>query len=234
MPFEAAKAVAATFCWNIRYALTPVFGADFPSQCIQPGSDRFGEMVIDCNITRRCTEEAKAYHSMEALASSRAASIMRSPLAPDSPTYPRHVKQLRPKGLRLVGNVSSGYSTDASNDDHYTLVPSMPHLPYRNTWTPSNIPRSVVETRLPSPHEILAGIAAAAERGNDLVTDSSSSTSSPPLSPKSRRVYPMDEDYDGDSSAESSDGGGGHGGGAMAKKQRRMLHVHSTAADDKR
>ena len=231
MPFEAAKAVAATFCWNIRYALTPVFGTDFPSQCIQPGSDRFGEMVIDCNITRRCTEEAKAYHSMEALASSRAASLMRSPLTPDSPTYPRHVKQLRAKGLRLGGKVSSGYSTDADSDDHYTLVPSMPHLPYRNTWTPANIPRSVVETRLPSPHEILAGIAAAAEQGKDLATDSSSSTGSPPLSPKSRRVYAMDEDYDGDSSAESSDGGGGgRRGGAMAKKQREMLHSPPAAA----
>ncbi|KAF2092183.1 DNA-binding domain of Mlu1-box binding protein MBP1 [Saccharata proteae CBS 121410] len=29
MPFEAAKAVAATFCHPIRHALTPIFGPDF-------------------------------------------------------------------------------------------------------------------------------------------------------------------------------------------------------------
>lgn len=205
MPFEAAKAVAATFCWNIRYALTPVFGADFPAVCIQPGSDRFGEMVIDCSITRRCTEEARTYRSLEKLASSKSTSIIRSPLTPDSPTFPRHVKQLRPKALKLDGN-GSGYSVEARIAGHYDLIPGTPHLPYRNAWTPANTPRSVVDTRLPSPREILAEIAAEVRTGDGSVTDSSSSISSLPLSPKSRRVYPADEDYDGDSSAESSDG----------------------------
>jgi hypothetical protein len=205
MPFEAAKAVAATFCWNIRYALTPVFGADFPAVCIQPGSDRFGEMVIDCSITRQCTEEARTYRSLEKLASSKSTSIIRSPLTPDSPTFPRHVKQLRPKALKLDGN-GSGYSVEARIAGHYDLIPGTPHLPYRNAWTPANTPRSVVDTRLPSPREILAEIAAEARKGDGSATDSSSSISSPPLSPKSRRVYPADEDYDGDSSAESSDG----------------------------
>jgi hypothetical protein len=206
MPFEAAKAVAATFCWNIRYALTPVFGLDFPSRCIQPGSDRFGEMVIDARITRCCTEEARAYRSMEKLASPRATSIMRSPLTPDSPTFPHHVKQLRPKALKL-GGIGSGYSTEAGSDDYYALAPGAPDLFCRNAWTPENTPRSVVDTRLPSPREILAGIAVETRKGDDLSMDSCSSISSPPLSPKSRRVDAVDEDYDGDSSAESSDGG---------------------------
>jgi hypothetical protein len=205
MPFEAAKAVAATFCWNIRYALTPVFGADFPTLCIQPGSDRFGEMVIDCSITQRCTEEARAYRSLEKLASSTATSIIRSPLTPDSPTFSHHVKQLRPKVLKLKGN-GSGYSVEAGSDDHYAFVPGTPHLPYRNAWTPANTPRSVVDTRLPSPRAILAGIFTGVRKGDGSATESSSSISSPPLSPKSRPAYPADEDYDGDSSAESSDG----------------------------
>jgi hypothetical protein len=226
MPFEAAKAVAATFCWNIRYALTPVFGAEFPSQCIQPGSDRFGEMVIDCSITRRCTEEARAYRSIENLAASSAISIMRSPLTPDSPTFPRYVKQLRPKILKL-GGIGSGYSTEAGSDDHYALVPGTPHLPYRNAWTPANTPRSIADTRLPSPREILAGIAAEAGKGERLATDSSSSTSSPLLSPKSRPVYAVDEDYDGDSSADSSDGD------AAARTLRRKRSPSPGPSDEK-
>lgn len=204
MPFEAAKAVAATFCWNIRYALTPIFGAGFPSQCIQPGSDRFGDMVIDCSITRRCTEEARIYRSVENLTSSKAPSILRSPLTPDSPNFSRRVRQLRPKALKIEG-VASGYSTEAGSD-HYDLVPDPPHLPHRNAWTPANTPRSVFSTRLPSPREILAGMVAEVGKDDDLATDSSSSAISTPVSPKSRRVYAIDEGYDGGSSAESSDG----------------------------
>jgi hypothetical protein len=138
-------------------------------------------------------------------ASSKATSVIRSPLTPDSPTFPRHVKQLRPKAPKLEGK-DSGYSVEAESEDHYTLVPGTPDLPYRNAWTPANTPRSVVDNRLPSPRVVLAGIAADVRKGDGSATDSSTSTNSPPISPRSRRVYPADEDYDGDSSAESSDG----------------------------
>ena len=225
MPFEAAKAVAATFCWNIRYALTPVFGTEFPSECTRPGSDRFGEMVIDCSITRRCTEEARAYRSLERLASSRATSVMRSPLTPDSPTFPCRIKQLRPKTLRHERD-SSGYSTEAGSDSHYALVPGTPNLLNRNAWRSANTPHSIVDTRLPSPREILAGIASEARKG-DAATESSSSTSSPPLSPKSRRYHAADECYDGDSSAESSDGD------ALAKSMRGKQTSPPSPSDEK-
>ena len=228
MPFEAAKAVAATFCWNIRHALTPVFGADFPSQCLQPGSERYGEMVIDCNVTRRCTEEARAYRAMETHASSRASSVIRTPPTPDSPVFPRLIKQLRPKALKLGGNCS-GYSTDTGSDDNYALVSSSPHQAYRNAWTPANTPRSIVQydTRLPSSHEIFAGIAADAQ-STHANADSSSSTSSPPLSPKSRRIQVVDEDYDGDSSA-----GSDAGGQVMATTLRRKRATSPDSSDEK-
>ncbi|KAH8689413.1 transcription regulator HTH, apses-type DNA-binding domain-containing protein, partial [Talaromyces proteolyticus] len=65
MPFEAAKAVSATFCWNIRHALTPLFGKEFPSLCIPPDSPQFGKMVIDPDIVRRSTELANDYRLQE-------------------------------------------------------------------------------------------------------------------------------------------------------------------------
>ncbi|KAJ5138267.1 uncharacterized protein N7515_003115 [Penicillium bovifimosum] len=66
MPYECAKALAATFCWRIRYALTPLFGNDFPAMCIPP-TDRikYNRMVIDKNIIARATELAKHYRSLE-------------------------------------------------------------------------------------------------------------------------------------------------------------------------
>lgn len=65
MPFETAKAVAATFCFNIRFALTPLFGTDFPSQCIQPHERAFGKMTIDPEIIKRETELSRRYCQME-------------------------------------------------------------------------------------------------------------------------------------------------------------------------
>lgn len=66
MPFEAAKAIAATFCWEIRYLLTPLFGLDFPEICIPPTDRaRFGRMVIDPTIVNEAAETARRYRLLE-------------------------------------------------------------------------------------------------------------------------------------------------------------------------
>ncbi|KAF3389253.1 hypothetical protein F1880_004503 [Penicillium rolfsii] len=66
MPFETAKALAATFCWEIRYLLTPLFGLDFPDMCIPP-TDRtnFGRMVIDPTIVQEATDIARHFRLLE-------------------------------------------------------------------------------------------------------------------------------------------------------------------------
>ncbi|CAI7598823.1 unnamed protein product [Penicillium viridicatum] len=66
MPYEAAKAMAATFCWRIRYALTPLFGTEFPAMCIPP-TDRktHGRMVIPPEIVQRATNTSNYYRSLE-------------------------------------------------------------------------------------------------------------------------------------------------------------------------
>lgn len=188
MPFETARAIAKTFCWKIRYALTPVFGPDFPKQCLRPDAEGFGAMVIDPAITQRCREQARLYREMEVETSANAST--RSPLTPDSPTAPRRIRQLRRKGLQ--SNASS-YTTDS--DDDYRSRSSSPSLPYCNTWTPANTPRSTGPSRynlLPSPREMLAGFDHRNDDRASSVTSSLSSTTSMLL--KSR------ENSDGESS----------------------------------
>ena len=73
MPFEAAKAVAATFCYPIRYALTPVFGLDFVPLCIKPGVEGFGQMVIDPNIVRKCSVQATKFREEVTLSTTKSA-----------------------------------------------------------------------------------------------------------------------------------------------------------------
>ncbi|CEO59731.1 hypothetical protein PMG11_04396 [Penicillium brasilianum] len=66
MPFEAAKAIAATFCWDIRFLLTPLFGLDFPELCIPPTNRiSFRRMIIDPTIVNEAAETARRYRLLE-------------------------------------------------------------------------------------------------------------------------------------------------------------------------
>ncbi|PQE29079.1 APSES transcription factor Xbp1 protein [Rutstroemia sp. NJR-2017a BBW] len=61
MPFECARALCATFCHKIAYALVPMFGPDFPSQCSSPGAPEHCLMKIDPSITITATVQAEKY-----------------------------------------------------------------------------------------------------------------------------------------------------------------------------
>lgn len=134
IPFEAAKAVAATFCWNIRYALTPVFGKDFPATCLHPDSEGYGSMHIDPDITKRCAEQARMYRELEPLQDVSMSMNLNSnnnhspPLmsattgggspqaqahaASTTPRFKRQFKKLMPKPLQIS---SSGFASDVSS-----------------------------------------------------------------------------------------------------------------------
>ncbi|KAH0533993.1 hypothetical protein FGG08_007405 [Glutinoglossum americanum] len=130
MPFEAAKAVAATFCYNIRYALVPLFGEDFLSLCVRPDSSRFGRMVIDKDIVRGCTEAAGELRLLsEATNSSREASV--APTAkPATPRTSWISKNLRPKMPKIDRTeVESGYGTDTDASERYYGSPVTPAGP---------------------------------------------------------------------------------------------------------
>lgn len=142
MPYEAAKAVAATFCYNIRYALTPVFGVDFLSLCVPPEHPSFGCMLIDRDIVQQCTEQATGYRLL-----SRESSIASSPRSPALSDGLRksNPKSLRPKLLKSVQS-ESGYGTDSDRSDNDLEPPQTPQ------WVALNTPRSVTAHHyLPSP-----------------------------------------------------------------------------------
>ncbi|KAJ5769604.1 hypothetical protein N7520_004163 [Penicillium odoratum] len=68
MPYEAARAVAATFCWDIRHVLTPLFGTDFPSICTPTVSGKardFPNIKLDSSIIFNATQTAMNYRQLE-------------------------------------------------------------------------------------------------------------------------------------------------------------------------
>ncbi|KAL3421074.1 APSES transcription factor Xbp1 [Phlyctema vagabunda] len=61
MPYSCAQAVCATFCSHIAGALIPIFGPDFPSQCVPPEAPEHGRMIIDPSIISAAAEQAEQY-----------------------------------------------------------------------------------------------------------------------------------------------------------------------------
>lgn len=61
MPYQAAKAMAATFCWHIRWVLTPIFGYDFPESCLPPDDSGYGKFLIDPKIVQECIAETNRF-----------------------------------------------------------------------------------------------------------------------------------------------------------------------------
>lgn len=166
MPFEAAKAIAATFCWKIRYVLTPLFGTDFPSLCIPPTDRaRFGRMIIDPVIVQRAAGTANKYQALELQTRSLTLTGGSENESTTSSTSERRAmedvafedsRQLFPKVPRHRYTDSVGSARDSSSEPYCVS----PHSSTGSTWTPVNRPppRSseiVPTSRVPSPRHFL-------------------------------------------------------------------------------
>ncbi|KAL4908502.1 hypothetical protein BDW74DRAFT_166160 [Aspergillus multicolor] len=162
MPYEAAKAVSATFCWKIRYALTPLFGADFPDLCVHPEDrSRFGRMIIDPSVVQMATEKANYYRMLELRGNSlRADYVLRPSSAPgrdrdlerDRAALGRHILPKVHHHHHHRSNTSTSTDTSlmgygSSPEMEYYSSGTEPYCvspvsPIRNSFTPVNTPRS--------------------------------------------------------------------------------------------
>lgn len=139
MPYEAAKAVSATFCWSIRYALTPLFGKDFPSMCIRPGNSQFGKMIVDPEIVRRSTETAYQYRKQELELKMKA-------------QQQRTQHEGQPVAMQVSSFRRDGFSNSttavyaSSKGEDYSFSPTTTTAVSGNAWTPIN-PLATERTR---------------------------------------------------------------------------------------
>ncbi|CAI6319580.1 unnamed protein product [Periconia digitata] len=88
VPYQAAKALASTFCYDIRWALTPIFGPDFPSTCVHPKDASFQKYRLDPSIVRFCTQETNRFrHERDAYKILPSIGLPPLPKAALPPTY---------------------------------------------------------------------------------------------------------------------------------------------------
>lgn len=168
MPYQAARAIAATFCYDIRYALTPIFGNEFPSMCLSPKDPGFAKFLIDPAIVRQCaaeTERFKREKSSYQIDVPHLLSPMETPkMQFESPTWkPKAIKHqsARPATINNSSRpgTQGGYSSRPSTQGGYTSRPTTksgysplterhddfafsPHMSHSPRWNHINRPRT--------------------------------------------------------------------------------------------
>ncbi|KAI9761826.1 MAG: hypothetical protein M4579_000765 [Chaenotheca gracillima] len=156
MPFEAAKAVAATFCYHVRHALVPLFGPKFLNACVSPNDPSFGRMIIDQSIVKACTLLTYEQRSLS----------IAGTVTPETTDEPRDISMsetLTPKtsGVEprsrynhardLLHNYSeSGYGTEADETDRNA---GLGRRPIPSKWKHVNEPPSDLNLATPSSTE---------------------------------------------------------------------------------
>ena len=145
MPYAAARALAATFCWKIRFALTPLFGDDFVDLCVHPSDPAYKQFIIDPDITKQCEEEMYAWKNgggHRRRASKANKHTVNMPLRSESPLR-NHVRKARLRGL---AEHHDGYVSVANQLALYEDTP-LNELSLRGHWTAVNSPSSSMVKR---------------------------------------------------------------------------------------
>lgn len=151
MPYSCARAVCLTFCYDIRFALTPIFGQSFIKECLRPENPSFGRFKISSEVVRRAQLEAQGLRSGE---SSRSATPANDAGAfQDIPRSVPHaaapLKELRPRKEQPTFKLGSPFESDseASERDytHFKTPFESPELSPKTTrfhaspgWTSIN------------------------------------------------------------------------------------------------
>ncbi|KAK3117028.1 hypothetical protein LTR53_001982 [Teratosphaeriaceae sp. CCFEE 6253] len=161
MPYACARALCLTFCYPIRWALTPIFGPSFIKECLPDSHPAFGRFRISGEVVRCAQLEAEGWRSE---ASSRAASPVDANgyQAAHRQEIPRSVPLLVPAPQRQASRsrptfkAGSPFASDSeAADNSYTCNTNAsiesPHLSPKSTrhhrvsraWTSVNRPAHV-------------------------------------------------------------------------------------------
>lgn len=143
MPYACARAICLTFCYNIRWALTPIFGPSFIKECLRPEHSGFARFKIDTEVIRCATLEAEGWKNSD---SSRPTTPMITGsgqhIPRSAPVDPTANYQLQPWQRRpdfMIGSPFDSASEHSAHHNNYTYLP--PPLD-----TPELSPRSQEQT----------------------------------------------------------------------------------------
>lgn len=133
MPFKCARAVCLTFCYSIRWALTPVFGPSFVNECLKPDDPGYGRWKINPQLVLEAAQEVK---DRKTTSPGRSHSPADSKMLQEIPrSMPANIiagKDLRPRKEKKPSFPSSSpfaSDSDASYNHHYSHKAPAPRSP---------------------------------------------------------------------------------------------------------
>lgn len=148
MPFECARAMAATFCYKIRHVLAPIFGKEFLDQCLHPEDRNFGRFKVDEAIIRACKADMVSWKTRFGLDTPR--SLPASSISPGSSPKSQKTVFSTPLLHRSVHTqhhnpfsplIDTGYQTDQISDSGISGFCGSPEISPRTVmagFTPIN------------------------------------------------------------------------------------------------
>jgi len=119
MPFDCAKAVCATFCYDIAGALIPVFGPDFPSICIPRDMPAFGRFTISPDIIEKSTRQAEIFRCMYTPYGIPPSPRRTGSVSPRRPMFELHRGAEHSLDERRHGRFNSGLSVNTTYGGHF-------------------------------------------------------------------------------------------------------------------
>lgn len=146
MPYGCARAICATFCWDLRWALTPIFGPSFLKDCIPKGGPDFENWIIDPEVIRVCTLETQSWRQDTVSRTGTPMSGIEQPAHYTSAPRSEHLepKNLRPRASRPNLRVDSPFDSSRSsssfdsNDRYEHDSPSISPKTTSSSWTSIN------------------------------------------------------------------------------------------------
>ena len=157
VPFSCARALCATFCWEIRWVLTPVFGPGFVTECLPPDHQNYRRWKIDSNIVRRAelqAEDWRAQASRSGTPASQANSPYAAPYIPmyqpptsaptSNPSQARRPEREKPVFMKnspfspRAGQRNRDRTVDLVTDDSDVSPKSSPAPASNSGWTSIN------------------------------------------------------------------------------------------------
>lgn len=125
MPYGCARAVCATFCWHLRWALTPIFGPSFIKDCLPPNHPGFARFIIEPDVVRACAREAEGWRAGNnhySLASGTSGSAPVPAIPRSAPMQPPEPKRLRARPTRPRVDTTAHLESPFHSDDETATV----------------------------------------------------------------------------------------------------------------
>jgi hypothetical protein len=127
MPYGCARSVCATFCWNLRWALTPIFGPSFIRDCLPPNHPGFARFTIDPEVVRACAREAEGWRvdagaTHYSLVPSHPTSSPALPIPRSAPIQLSEPKRLRARPTRPRVDTAAHLGSPCHSDDESAAI----------------------------------------------------------------------------------------------------------------